>query len=63
MIKQPIVKSKTNVLFNNAMLEGRRVKFNVKFALLFHKENIVKQKPLHNGANPLNSMFPKVWQG
>jgi len=45
MIKQSIVKSKTNVLFNNAMLEGRRVTFNVKFALLFHKENILKQKP------------------
>jgi hypothetical protein len=35
------------------MLEGRRVKFNVKFALLFHKENIVKQKPYYNYANLL----------
>ena len=63
MIKQPIVKGKTNVLFNNAMLEGRRVTFNVKFALLFHKENIVKQKPHRIGANLPSLVFPRVWTG
>jgi len=47
MIKQPIVKGKTDVLFLNAMLESGRVKFNGELVPLLHVSHYsVKLKDL-----------------
>jgi len=36
MIKQDIVKGKTNIGFGNSMLESRRVTFDIEPALMLH---------------------------